>query len=396
MSAPAVPPPDPGAVVGAVLAPCSRRRPSTNCRTGPEATCSAPSVRSGPTSAHPTGAAVRGLADPPVPRRGTTTSPPGGGGTTAPPGGGGTTGRVGELARATLNAIDFPSFVSALITGHLPGDRRRHHPAAGGVRDAARKRSPRPSTSTCRTTSPTDAARDYLADRYPTVMYTDVSSGTPDAGGQPERPGRDLPSFFTDLGFDNPAQIDPVSVDEVIVPAARKTMAEQRHQTWPRWCCSGSTGSSSTTARSTPSSCSTSTPSETIGDDVRLHPDQHRHHGRRVGQLDRSPATAIMVNTTNVNAQSDINVRADLTGEVRVQFAVRLPPTGALRRLRRDPADQPARDRAAPTDRRRPPAPQRGRRRRRPPPAAPRRRPPHRPPRRSRCRRHADPWSPRS
>src|SRR5262249_57599735 len=38
-------------------------------------------------------------------------SPPSG------PAGGGTTGRVGELARATLNAIDFPSFVSALVKG---------------------------------------------------------------------------------------------------------------------------------------------------------------------------------------------------------------------------------------------------------------------------------------
>jgi hypothetical protein len=31
-------------------------------------------------------------------------------------------------------------------------------------------------------------------------------------------------------------------------------------------------------------------------------------------------AQALMVNTTSINAQSDLNVRADLTGEVRVKF----------------------------------------------------------------------------
>src|SRR4051812_37577129 len=39
-------------------------------------------------------------------------------GTTPTSGGGSTvTGRVGEVARATLNAIDFPSFVASLIQG---------------------------------------------------------------------------------------------------------------------------------------------------------------------------------------------------------------------------------------------------------------------------------------
>src|SRR5262245_28371183 len=44
----------------------------------------------------------------------TQTTPPG---TAAPPTGATPTGRVGEVARATLNAIDFPSFVASLIQG---------------------------------------------------------------------------------------------------------------------------------------------------------------------------------------------------------------------------------------------------------------------------------------
>src|SRR5712691_13547109 len=47
------------------------------------------------------------------------TSPPSADGSSPPSAGGGTTptGRAGEVARATLNAIDFPSFVASLIQG---------------------------------------------------------------------------------------------------------------------------------------------------------------------------------------------------------------------------------------------------------------------------------------
>ena len=92
------------------------------------------------------------------------------------------------------------------------------------------KRSPRPSTSTCRTTSPTTRPRTTWRP-LPIVFDEDTTSGTPVLEVNRTDPAANLPSFFTDLGFDNPAQIDPVSVDEVIVPAARKTIAEQRHQT---------------------------------------------------------------------------------------------------------------------------------------------------------------------
>ena len=45
-------------------------------------------------------------------------------------------------------------------------------------------------------------------------------------------------------------------------------------------------------------------------------------NGTISGRAGRNPfgATAIMVNTVNLNAQSDLNVRADLTGEVKVHF----------------------------------------------------------------------------
>jgi hypothetical protein len=45
-------------------------------------------------------------------------------------------------------------------------------------------------------------------------------------------------------------------------------------------------------------------------------------NGTIAGRAGQNPfsANAIMVNTVNLNAQSDLNVRADLTGEVKVKF----------------------------------------------------------------------------
>src|SRR5687767_12962717 len=52
-----------------------------------------------------------GAAPAPAPSPATPTPAPASGGATQ----GGVTGRAGEVARATLNAIDFPSFVASLI-----------------------------------------------------------------------------------------------------------------------------------------------------------------------------------------------------------------------------------------------------------------------------------------
>ena len=165
-----------------------------------------------------------------------------------------------------------------------------------------------------------DTAKDYLADRYSGVFNKDTTSGTPALEVDRSDPTADLPSFFKDLGFDSPAQLDPMSVEEVVVPAARKTIAEQRHQTLATMVLIGlnrivvndgeinaklqfHVDASETTAIAFDQT------QTTIGNLAGVA------GGRQFS------GQGIMVNTTNINAQSDINVRADLTGEVKVQFS---------------------------------------------------------------------------
>ena len=66
-------------------------------------------------------------------------------------------------------------------------------------------------------------AKDYLADEHPDVFTRDTSSGAPVLkvnrnGNAPT----ELPGFLKDLGFEGPQDIDDNSVDEVVVPAARR------------------------------------------------------------------------------------------------------------------------------------------------------------------------------
>jgi len=129
----------------------------------------------------------------------------------------------------------------------------------------------------------------------------------------------ELPSFLSDLGFNSTDEIDDDAVNQVVVPAARRSLAQSRQQTLATMVMMGI--------------------NRVLVDDGEINAKLQFHidasettkitfnqkkttNGNISGQAGRNPfsANAIMVNTVNLNAQSDLNVRADLTGEVRVKF----------------------------------------------------------------------------
>lgn len=285
-------------------------------------------LRSEPLAAAPGRPAARQLApDLGTLRRAAGPAAPGGPASTspAPPppagspptGSTGTTGRVGEVARATLEAIDFPNFVSGLIQGTFQA-----------IVDSSVQQMQAYAEMLKQVASTVDQfmaenvsdgmARDYLADRYGEIVSRDNSSGRPrlsvntDAGGE-------LPSFFNDLGFAAPEDLTDDSVEDIVVPAARRSLAEQRQQTLATMVLMGINRVLVNDGEITAKLMFHVDASETA--EVRF--DQQK---TTVGTMARtagtSPFTAqgILVNTTNVNAQSDINVRTDLTGQVTVRF----------------------------------------------------------------------------
>jgi hypothetical protein len=230
------------------------------------------------------------------------------------------TGRVGEVARATLNAIDFPSFVASLIQGTFQAitdaSIQQMEAYAELLKNVARTVDQFMVDNISE-----DSARDYLADRYDGLIVRDTSGGKPTLRvNQDGASDGEMPSFFKDLGLSSPSDLDEEVLEQRVVPAARRTMAEQRQQTLATMVLMGINRVIVKDGEIAARLVFHIDASE----QANMRFDQTKTTGGNMaGKAARNQFTAngIMVNTTSLNAQSDINVRADLTGSVRVNFA---------------------------------------------------------------------------
>ncbi|WP_140628283.1 hypothetical protein [Methylibium rhizosphaerae] len=243
-------------------------------------------------------------------------APPAASSSQAPTAGTGPVGRVGEVARATLNAIDFPSFVASLIQGTfqaiVDASIQQMEAYAELLKNVAG------TVDKFMNDNVSDGmAKDYLADQYSGVIGRDTSSGT--ARLTVNRNAQSLPSFFKDLGFDSPDQLTEQSLNEVVVPATRRQMAERRQQTLATMVLMGINRVIVKDGEISAKLMFHIDASET--NNIKF--DENKVTSGNISMGGRSPfgATGVMVNTTSLNAQSAINVRADLTGQVTVRFA---------------------------------------------------------------------------
>lgn len=229
----------------------------------------------------------------------------------------GPVGRVGEVARATLNAIDFPTFVASLIQGTfqaiVDASIQQMEAYAELLKNVAG------TVDRFMADNVSDGqAKDYLADQYSGVLGRDTSGGTAKLVVNPS--AGQLPSFFKDLGLDTPDQLNEQSLNEVVIPATRKQMAERRQQTLATMVLMGI---NRVVVKDGEISAKLMFHIDAT-EQTNIKFDQNKvTSGNMSGTAGRNPfgATSVMVNTTSLNAQSAINVRADLTGQVTVRFA---------------------------------------------------------------------------
>ncbi|MGC4001319.1 MAG: hypothetical protein QM767_29230 [Anaeromyxobacter sp.] len=240
---------------------------------------------------------------------------PSGGGA---PAGGGAADRVGGVARATLSAIDFPSFVASLIQGTfqaiVDASIQQMEAYAELLKNAAL------TVDAFMNDNVTDGqARDYLADRYGGVFNRDTAGTAPRLAVAPGAGAAGLPSFLTDLGISSAGDLDDQAVEETVVPATRRMLAEQRQQTLATMVLMGinrivvNDGEISAKLQF----------HVDASEATAMRFDQTKQSGMSMsGTAGRNPFSAqgIMVNTTSLNAQSELNVRADLVGNVVVRF----------------------------------------------------------------------------
>lgn len=232
---------------------------------------------------------------------------------------GSATSRVGEVARATLNAIDFPQFVSSLIQGTFQAIVESHIQQMEAYATLLKNVAQTVDRFMVDNIS-NDMARDFLADQYDGVISRDTSSGRPRLRVNRESvPDGEMPSFFKDLGIESTSDLDEESVEKDVVPAARRYLAQQRQQTLATMVMLGINRVLIEDGE--------------ISAKLQFHIDASEHTklkfdetktttGTMAGRSGRNPmsANAVMVNTSSLNAQSDLNVRADLTGQVKVKF----------------------------------------------------------------------------
>ncbi len=243
---------------------------------------------------------------------GTAVQPAGGGGASATP-----TGRVGDVARATLNAIDFPGFVASLIQGTfkaiVDASIQQMQAYAELLKNVAttldRFMDDNVSSNT---------AKDYLADTYDGVFDKDTSSGEAKLVVKKGAADGAMPSFLKDLGYQSSDDIDQDAVDNTIVPAARRDLAQQRHQTLATMVLMGLNRVVVDTGEITAKLQFHIDATEST--DITFEQSKNATGKIAKGGRARLSAGAIMVNTVSLNAQSDINVRADLMGQVKVNF----------------------------------------------------------------------------
>jgi len=247
----------------------------------------------------------------PTPAPGTNTQPAGPGSDRS------AVGRVGEATRSTLDAIDFPQFVASLIQGTfkaiVDASIQQMEAYAALLKNVAA------TVDRFMDDNVTEGmAKDHLANEHSWLFRRDASRGQPQLVAD-RNANRELPGFLKDLGFSSPAELDSTAVDSVVVPATRRSLAETRQQTLATMVLMGINRVVVDDGEIKAKLMFHIDASETTA----LRFDQQKATtGNMAGQAGTGGfnAQGLMVNTASINAQSDLNVRADLTGEVRVKF----------------------------------------------------------------------------
>jgi len=146
-------------------------------------------------------------------------------------------GGIGEAARAggqaftdTVADVDFPSFVGGLIDGVFNSivttSIKQMEAYAELVKNVSKS-----VDQYMRDNVSENNARDYLIDKYPDHLELDASGDSPKVKPKEGTDDGNLPDFFADLGLKAPvSSLDQETVEEQLVPAARRRIAMDRQQ----------------------------------------------------------------------------------------------------------------------------------------------------------------------
>jgi hypothetical protein len=238
--------------------------------------------------------------------------------------------QVAKITRDTLNAVAFPTFVADLIKGTFQAivdASIQQMEAYGNLLSNVAK-----TVDQFMSDNITDnQARDYIVSRYP--EHFKIESSENSARVRAKNTDLPAPNFRADMGLSEDVAVDDDSAEEKLVPAARRSLAQQRHSMLSTMVLMGINRIVVTGGK--------------IKASMIFHIDAKDHgHADTAGKFDianetkaktgfggglaswlggpsgeiETRNTISYVSTSSKNSDDDLNVRADLNGEVEVKF----------------------------------------------------------------------------
>jgi hypothetical protein len=250
--------------------------------------------------------------------------------------------QIGRITRETLNAVAFPTFVADLI-----------HSTFNAITQSSIQQIEayvRLLDNVSRTVdqfmnnSVSDAqAHAWLAEMYPNHIRLDGGRAVP----QPNADERPMPDFRRDLNIGGDVSLDESSIEETLVPAARRKLAQSRLQSLSTLVLMGMNRIIVTGGK--------------IRATMGFHIDTtDRAHAESASELDLRHSAQFQigfgwwgasashsiayVSSTRANSDAEINVDTDLTGEVEIHFKTesfpirRFADAGAINQIRSNTA----------------------------------------------------------
>ena len=226
--------------------------------------------------------------------------------------------QIGRVTRETLNAVAFPTFVADLIHSTFNAITQssvQQIEAYVRLLDNVSK-----TVDQFMNSSVSDAqAHAWLAEMYPSHIRLDEGRAVPQSNAD-ERP---LPDFQKDLNVDAGITLDESSIEEILVPAARRKLAQSRLQSLSTMVLMGMNRIIITGGKIR------ATMGFHIDTRDRAHAESAtdldlRHSGQfqiGYGWIGGSASHSIAyVSSTRADSDAEINVETDLTGEVELLF----------------------------------------------------------------------------
>jgi hypothetical protein len=255
--------------------------------------------------------------------------------------------KIGRVTRETLNAISFPTFVSELIRGTF-----------NAITDASIKQMEaygrllgdvgRTVDDFMNQSISDNQARDWLVEQYPGFLRIDRSTGStsqPARRGGRERPARadrgkaeepqatiapvegaedrPLPNWRADLGVAGQPSLDAAWLEDKLVPAARRKLAQSRLQTLSTLVLMGMNRITVTGGKLRATMAFHIDTSDIAREEHATETDVRAAAAGSVGFAAWSAsasASFAYVSSSRRAAESEMNVAADLTSEVEIHF----------------------------------------------------------------------------